>query len=127
MILIRDSDPMVGYITGYDATLQSCFYLKTDAGYTASGYKTDNSYTNVVGLTKGQMKASAAYTGFDFDEVWTIDPNADYPYPTLSPLVKHSLITTLKQRLRPIRLPIRPRILLGLYQPDTAKEYNQLF
>ena len=74
---------MVGYITGYDATLQSCFYLKTDAGYTASGYKTDNSYTNVVGLTKGQMKASAVYTGFDFDEVWTIDPNADYPYPTL--------------------------------------------
>ena len=78
-----NSDQMVGYITGDDATLQSCFYLKTDAGYTASGKKSDNSYTNVVGLTKGQMKSSAAYTGFDFDEVWTIDPSADYPYPTL--------------------------------------------
>jgi len=75
-------NPIVGNITG-DGNLQSCFYLKTDAGYTASGKSSDNSYTNVVGLTKGQMKSSAAYTGFDFDEVWTIDPSADYPYPTL--------------------------------------------
>ena len=29
------------------------------------------------------MKSSATFTGFDFDNIWAIDPNADYPYPTL--------------------------------------------
>ena len=64
-------------------SLSNSYYMKTLSDYTATGANQDSSYTNVVGLTKGQMKSSAAYTGFDFDEVWTIDPSADYPYPTL--------------------------------------------
>ena len=29
------------------------------------------------------MKSKSAFTGFEFDEIWTIDSNAEYPYPTL--------------------------------------------
>ncbi len=80
--------PNIGYISGdhdqYSAlAYTSCFYPQNESGYSALVKSTDKRYTNVVGLTKGQMKSSAAYTGFDFDEVWTIDTNADYPYPTL--------------------------------------------
>lgn len=78
-----DYTPQIGYISaGSFGAIKSCFYLKKDTDYTASAYN-DNSYKNVVGLTKGQMKSQAAYTGFDFENVWTIDPTAEYPYPTL--------------------------------------------
>ncbi|MEE5993933.1 MAG: hypothetical protein V3G42_11935 [Oscillospiraceae bacterium] len=80
------AESKIGYIANNalnDYDLKSCFYLKKNTDYTASANHSDNYYTNVIGLTAGQMKSSAAFTGFDFDNIWTIDPNADYPYPTL--------------------------------------------
>lgn len=70
--------------SGY--ALSYSYYLKTLNNYTASDLYSDNYsyYNSVAGLTAGQMKSKSAFTGFDFDEVWTIDPNAEYPYPTLS-------------------------------------------
>lgn len=61
----------------------SNFYLKSSSDYNATGIVKDINYTNVVGLTEAQMKSQSAFIGFDFDEVWTIDPSAEYPYPTL--------------------------------------------
>jgi len=78
--------PSVGYISGTDlglTCLNNCYYLKKNTDYTASGYASDNRYTNVVGLTAGQMKSKSTYTGFDFDTIWTIDSTAEYSYPTL--------------------------------------------
>ncbi|MBR1591765.1 MAG: hypothetical protein IJ666_02000 [Ruminococcus sp.] len=49
----------------------------------ATSYAADSEFKNVAGLTAGQMKSQAAFTGFDFDEIWTIDSTAEYPYPTL--------------------------------------------
>jgi hypothetical protein len=63
---------MDSYNMNVDADLQCCYYLKTDADYTASGYETDDRFTNVIGLTKDQMQTAAAYTGFDFDEDWNL-------------------------------------------------------
>ncbi len=52
------------------------------AFYADSSAVTDNWAT---ALTAEQMKTAEAYTGFDFDTNWTIDPtNEDYPYPTLT-------------------------------------------
>lgn len=56
------------------------YYLKTLNDFDAYGGVNDSS----AALTAGQMKSKSVFTGFDFDEVWTIDPNAEYPYPTLS-------------------------------------------
>lgn len=33
--------------------------------------------------TDSQMRLAETYVGFDFENVWTIDPASDYPYPTL--------------------------------------------
>lgn len=73
----------VGNIIGYYYNFgqaKNTYYLKTLNNYSAFGNEDDDDGS---ALTVGQMKSSAAFTGFDFDEVWTIDPNAEYPYPTL--------------------------------------------
>lgn len=79
-----------GYnLLGTSNKLNTSYYNKANSLYTtynyeaATSYAKDNEFSNVMGLTVGMMKSKSAYTGFDFDEVWTIDPNADYPYPTL--------------------------------------------
>lgn len=36
-----------------------------------------------VGLTQMQMKNTSVYTGFDFDNIWTIDKYCSYSYPQL--------------------------------------------
>lgn len=69
----------------FKSGLLNSYYLKTLSDYTATAgkYCTDSGYSNVAGLTVGQMKSQSAFVGFDFDNVWTIDPDAEYPYPTL--------------------------------------------
>ena len=68
--------------TGMKNNMTSCYYLRTLSDYTASGCYTDGYYSNVAGLTVGQMKSQSAFN-FDFDSIWTIDPTSEYPYPTL--------------------------------------------
>ncbi len=64
-----------------------CYYLNSCSEYPAfSDYFNSHSYStfsNISSLTEGQMKYSSTFTGFDFDKIWTIDSNAEYPYPTL--------------------------------------------
>lgn len=56
----------------------------------ASGlYYLDNTHVGAaledfaVRCTDEEMRMAETYEGFDFDNVWEIDPDADYPYPTL--------------------------------------------
>jgi len=63
--------------------LSNSYYLKNSSDYSAISSYDDSSLSNVSVLTAGQMKSSGAFTGFDFDKVWELDPNAEYPYPTL--------------------------------------------
>ena len=51
----------------------NCYFLK-NIGQGVSGAKS---------LTEGQMKLKVVFGGFDFDNVWYIDSNAEYPYPQL--------------------------------------------
>ena len=47
-----------------------------------------------VALTEEQMRAAESYVGFDFKNIWEIDPgNERYPYPTLTGVVHVMLFT----------------------------------
>ncbi len=66
-----------GGIAGHNeaSTLVNCYYLDT----------TVSDPTNDFGkaLTEAQMLQKDSYEGFDFEAIWDIGPEADYPYPTL--------------------------------------------
>ena len=54
-------------------TVTNCYFLS------GSGAET----TGAKSLTNAQMKIERIYAGFDFDNVWVLDKNSDYPYPQL--------------------------------------------
>lgn len=62
-----------GNNASYNGTAVNCYYL-SEEGCSQSGAKE---------LSESQMKKSYMYPGFDFENVWIIDPNSDYPYPQL--------------------------------------------
>ncbi len=61
-----------------DSLVENSYY-RIDALENGTAY--DNAFTTE------QMKQQEMFAGFDFDTVWAMDPNADYPYPTLRSLV----------------------------------------
>lgn len=77
------------------------YYLKTLNDFDAYGGVHDSS----AALTAGQMKSSAAFTGFDFSDVWTIDPNAEYPYPTLIDVPYVSIQSSVVEPTQPTTNP----------------------
>ena len=58
----------------------NCYYL------TGTG----KSNTGATALTESQMKIQSMYKGFDFEEVWMLNPNAIYPYPQLKSNIQDS-------------------------------------
>lgn len=44
---------------------------------------TDTENIRTKMLTEAQMRTKSMYVGFDFDNIWEIDPNSAYPYPQL--------------------------------------------
>ena len=60
--------------SGSTGTVSDCYYLDSCIE-TANGYG--------VALTSSQMEQQASFAGFDFDTVWTMEGNPDYPYPEL--------------------------------------------
>ena len=80
---ISQNEVLVGNIGGIILSGTSdvnYYYLKTLGNY--KGFGNTNSDISSA-LTIGQMKSSASFTGFDFENIWEIDSNNDYPYPTL--------------------------------------------
>ncbi len=71
-------NPSVGGIAGAGGP-----FFVSDNCYFLSGVIDLSYYTPGTALTDAQMKQQATYAGFDFDTVWTMDGNADYPYPEL--------------------------------------------
>ena len=63
--------------SGTTATVTNCYYLDT----CVSG---GNAYGTA--LTDTQMREQASFVGFDFDTVWTMAGDPDYPYPELQVL-----------------------------------------
>lgn len=58
---------------GWNQTLVNCYYMSGN-GETQSG---------ATALTEKGMEKESQYTGFDFDTVWTMGGDPDYPYPEL--------------------------------------------
>ena len=79
------------------ATIESCYSTGQTPGTNVLGFSgsnsatIENSYWNTqtsgnstsnggTGLTDNQMKNTASFVGFDFDDVWDIDAGNSYPY-----------------------------------------------
>lgn len=86
--LVTDS-----YNTG---TVEGKLYFGGLVGTDNSGAVTNSYYldtcvvnpteTDGTALTDSAMKLEESYVGFDFENTWSINPLASYPYPTLSDL-----------------------------------------
>ena len=89
-----------GGITGYNAgAIENCYnsgLIKGSRDKYAIAYNYNgsivNSYylvnsgtgaTNCVSLSEAQMKATASFRGFDFENVWVLNEFANHPYPQL--------------------------------------------
>ena len=74
--------------------MSTCYYLDTSADYSFVNF-----YGNTVtvnDLHESQMKIEESFVGFDFDGVWIVDANSEYPYPqfinnsqSIEPPVRH--------------------------------------
>ena len=60
---------------GSKAKINNCYYLDSCITLSLNGYGSR--------LTENEMKQQASFAGFDFDTVWTMGGNPDYPYPEL--------------------------------------------
>ena len=61
-------------------SVEECFFLDTVEKGICTGTGTA---TNVVALSESQILEAVSYAGFDFDTIWSIDGQENYPYPQL--------------------------------------------
>lgn len=72
---------IIAYQTG--GTVIDCYYfddINIGVGYV--DYSISNT-PETTKLNKANMQNSSNFDGFDFDTIWTMDGNTDYPYPEL--------------------------------------------
>ncbi len=65
-----------GYVSGF--VFENCYYDES-----ANVVGTDISKSKAAALSQNQLNSKDAFSGFDFENVWTIDENSDYSKPTL--------------------------------------------
>lgn len=69
----------------HEDTYSNCYYIYNDF------HATDNSafseFVNVEAKTIEEMQLQSSFVGFDFENVWTINGDADYPCPELQSVV----------------------------------------
>ena len=70
-----------GICVNHQGTLKDCYHVNADD-------------TSVYGTlcTLSQMKDAATFTGFDFERIWTMEGDANYPYPELRNLTFQSTL-----------------------------------
>ena len=72
---------IVAYQTG--GTVTDCYYLDNiNIGVGYVDYSISNT-PETIKLNKENMQNLSNFNGFDFDSIWTMDGNAEYPYPEL--------------------------------------------
>ena len=93
--------------------ISTAYYLDESCAYALYNDRND-ALTAVVGnkLTASQMKVEASFVGFDFDNIWIVDANADYPYPQL------------RNNLQSQNKPIRHNYTQAIIKEATCVEYG---
>lgn len=70
----NNGDAIIGFGGGFIGDeITNCYYLAAEGA--------QSPYAEA--LTEAQLMDSASYDGFDFDSVWTMDGDADYPFAEL--------------------------------------------
>lgn len=89
-------DASIGALMGkVQSFCNNCCYLKGTASQ-GMGDRADNA--DCISLTETQMKNPKLFTGYDFEEIWEIDPYCSYQYPQLKDnrMIKINSINLLK-------------------------------
>jgi hypothetical protein len=90
--ITSSSDRCTGIAYIYNYTVMSTCYNTQPAYYGISSSTVTNCYylngsgkdcTGATALSDAQMKLTSTYNGFDFNNVWVLNPNAVNPYPQL--------------------------------------------
>ena len=79
------SDVYAGYLfTAYNGDFTTgCYYKNISGGPTAVG---SGSESGINGADEAEMKSQATYSGWDFDNVWGMNPSENGGYPFLRKL-----------------------------------------
>ncbi len=86
-----------GSIAGSGSNLTNCYYLENINPAVGTGSAT------AVSCTEEQLKQQATFAGFDFDKVWTMAGDADYPYPELRSFIQ-SVLQSIAVTTQPTKL-----------------------
>lgn len=62
---------------------QNCYCLSSASDYAYSWYPNSSIVSGCKKITEVEMKSKSSYTGWDFDDVWTIDSSKNNGYPIL--------------------------------------------
>ena len=76
-LALRREHRVLERIAGADRST-NCYYLDGSADCYCTALSTIKN-----NLHNSQMKTEEAFVGFDFNNVWIVDANSDYPYPQL--------------------------------------------
>lgn len=78
----KDTSYVGGFVAYSDAsTYLNCFRLESQERRGSDTCEDD--YFDILLLSDEQSLISESYTGYDFENVWQMNPDADYPYPEL--------------------------------------------
>ncbi len=78
-----ERDAVVNFVNCYYK--QGCATNK-DGSKVSNGVNTLEDVEGIKALTESELLNQASYAGFDFNNVWSMDVTADYPYPILRAL-----------------------------------------
>ncbi len=75
---ICDMDFVGGIVGSNDGAVSNCYYLDSISSGCGFGEK-----AGMISCTEIELRLQQTFSEFDFESVWTMDGNADYPYPEL--------------------------------------------
>ena len=84
-----------GFDGDSDTNVSDTYYLNIPVGIPEEVA----GYASGIGLTGTEMMRAESFFGFDFTDVWTMEGNAEYPYPELKALP----MPYRKEQHRPLR------------------------
>ncbi|MDO4543040.1 MAG: GLUG motif-containing protein [Clostridia bacterium] len=65
----------------FSSSVLDCYFLDTCGTESGVGYNEGSTITEATALTDTQLQLKESFSGFDFHNIWAIEPDTGYPYP----------------------------------------------